>query len=145
MRDAVTFAEVLEAHLGCTAVPPPPLRAWNGRPVTAPLFAFELPLTAARPAPAPPRPEPPRPIAQRLRLTTMEQRALDALNALGAGLDDALTPAVLRRAFRVLAHRYHPDRHPGSNTAELDRLARLFAEATAHYRLLWAALDARTH
>jgi hypothetical protein len=138
--NAATFAELLDAHLGCTDVPPPVARGWTGRPVTAPLFAFELPLTA-KPAPAAPRPEPQRPAAPRLRLTTVEQQALDALNALGAGLDDELTPATLRRAFRGLAHRYHPDRHPGRSAAEHARLARLFAEVTAHYRLL----SARTH
>jgi hypothetical protein len=145
VRNDVSFAEILDAHLGCTDVPPPAARAWTSRPVTAPLFAFELPLTTARPAPTAPRPEPPPPVTPRRRLTTVEQQAVDALNTLGAGLDDALTPAALRRAFRALAHRYHPDRHPGRSSAEHERLARLFAEATAHYRLLAAALDGRTH
>ncbi len=62
------------------------------------------------------------------------------LNDLGADLDDSLSPSTLRRAFRQLAHRYHPDRHPGRNAAELQQLARLFTEATEHYRVLAAAL-----
>jgi hypothetical protein len=122
----MSFAEILDTHLSCTNVPPPP-RVWSGRALTTPLFAFELPLTAARTAPA----EPPRP----LHLTSIERQTLD----------DARTPDALRRAYRNLALRYHPDRHQGCGAAEHERLASLFAEATAYYRLLAASLDARTH
>jgi DnaJ-class molecular chaperone len=66
-----------------------------------------------------------------------------ALNVLGAGLDETVSPETLRRAFRRLARRYHPDRHPESSGAESARLARLFADATEHYRLLAAGLDRR--
>ena len=117
MQNAVTFAEILDTHLGCTNVPPPP-RVWSSRPVTPPLFAFELPLTAARPAPVAPR--------LPLRLTPLERQTLD----------DAGTPDALRHAYRTLARRYHPDRHAGCSAAERERLARLFAEATEHYRRL---------
>lgn len=117
MQDAATFAEILDTHLGCTVVPPPAApRAWSDRPLTTPLFAFELPLTAARRGPV----EPPLPA----QLTSAERQTLD----------DARTPDALRHAYRKLAHRYHPDRHPASTVAERERLARLFAEATAHYR-----------
>ena len=85
---------------------------------------------SARPAPAP-----------KFRLTTLEARALAALNALGADLDDSVCPETLRKAFRRLAHRYHPDRHPGIGATETARLARQFADATAHYRPLAAGLD----
>ena len=118
MQDAATFAEILDTHLGCTVVPPAAPRDWNNRPLTSPLFAFELPLTATRRAPvAPPLP---------VQLTTLERQTLD----------DARTPDALRHAYRKLAHRYHPDRHPASTVAERERLARLFSEATEHYRLL---------
>jgi hypothetical protein len=122
----MSFAEILDAELGCTNVPPV-VQVWNARPVTAPLFAFELPLTAARPAPTPvpARAEAPPPV----RLSTLERQTLD----------DARTPDALRRAYRTLARRYHPDHHHGSNAAERERLARLFAEATEHYRLLRAS------
>jgi len=118
MRNGTSFAEMLDAHLGCTDVPPAAAHVWSNRPLTAPLFAFELPLTAARPAPV----EAPRPV----HLTSLERQTLD-----GAG-----TPDALRRAYRKLARRYHPDRHQGCGAAERERLARLFAEATDHYRLL---------
>jgi hypothetical protein len=126
MRDGASFAEVLDAHLGCTDVPLA-ARARSNSPVTAPLFAFEFPLPATRTV----RVESPRPV----RLTSFERQTLEA----------ARTPATLRRAFMTLARRYHPDSHPGCDPAEHARLARLIAEATAHYRLLSAALDARTH
>ena len=72
----------------------------------------------------------------------VEARALRELNRLGAGLDESLSQGTLRRAFRRLARRYHPDRHPESAAAEQERHAQLFADATAHYRVLSAALDA---
>jgi len=105
--------------------------------------AAESPIRDQRPAGSDTAP-PFRPVATATtRLTALEARAMAALNALGAGLDDTVSPDTLRRAFRQLAHRYHPDRHPGSSGAETARLARLFAEATDHYRLLAAGLDAR--
>jgi hypothetical protein len=119
----MSFAEILDAQLGCTSLPPA-ARAWNSRPVTAPLFAFDLPLTAARPAPLP-APAPVEP-ALPSRLTALDRQTLD-----GARTSDAL-----RRAYRMLARRYHPDRHQGCSADERERLARLFAEATHRYHLL---------
>jgi hypothetical protein len=122
MRNGASFAEILDAHLDCTDVPPA-ARARSNSPVTAPLFAFEFRLPATRTV----RVESPRPE----RLTSLERQTLE----------DARTPAALRRAFMTLARRYHPDSHPGCDPAEHARLARLFAEATAYFRLL----SARTH
>ena len=114
----MSFAELLDAQLGCTNVPPvAPMR--KSRPVTPPLFAFEFPL---RPAPAPARVEQPLPV----RLSALERQSLD----------EARTPDALRRAYRKLARRYHPDRHQECSAAERERLARLFAEATDLYSSL---------
>jgi len=125
MRHDATFAEVLDAHLGCTDVPPP-RRVWDSRPATSPLFSFERPAAVARPLAAsmtaPLLVDPPLPAA----LTTLERRTLD----------DASTLDALRRAYRTLARRYHPDRHQGCGPVERERLARLFAEATTRYRQL---------
>jgi hypothetical protein len=71
------------------------------------------------------------------RLTPAQTHALDTLCALGAGLlSDTYTDAELKSAFRVLARRFHPDRHPGSSDAERARLARAFASACDAYRTL---------
>jgi hypothetical protein len=125
MRHDASFAEMLDAHLGCTDVPPPP-RVWSTRPLTAPLFTFELPLTAGgRPAGLTARghapAEPPRPV----RLSAEERHTLD----------DAPSLDALRRAYRTLARRYHPDQHQACGPGERERLARLFAEATERYHL----------
>ena len=115
----MSFAEILDAQLGCTNVPPA-APVWNSRPVTTgPLFAFDLPLRPA-PVPAPARVEPPAPV----HLSAFERQSLD----------EARTPDALRRAYRTLARRYHPDHHQGGSAAERERLARLFAEATELYR-----------
>jgi len=164
MHGGPTFADVLEATLGAHAEVPPSRAQWSNRPITPPLFVFgdtghtgqrhvhpvsydsalfdapshgptsyaateEPPAWRVQPAP--------------IVLAPHEQEALAALNVLGAGLDEGLSPTDLRRAFRRLAHRYHPDRHPGSSHTEQERLARLFAEMTDHYRLLWTALNTR--
>ena len=134
---AVTFAEILEAELHCTNDPRASGNGWN-RPLTTPLFIFD-------------RLDPPRghfavhaeaPTKERATpLSAIEQRALLALNDLGADLDQPLSFKALRRAFRRLARRYHPDRHPGSGSAEQERLARVFVEVTEHYRVLAAAIQ----
>ena len=72
----------------------------------------------------------------RRRLAVAERRALEDIVALGAGLSDEFTHAELRSAFRLLARRYHPDRHSGSSDRERLRLSRLFARVRDAYRLL---------
>lgn len=124
---------MLAAQLNCTDVPHA-RGAWS-RPLTPPLFIFDLPRPAVRVSSAAPRRDMP-PL-----LSPLHIRSLAALNALGAGLDECLSPSTLRRAYRRLARRYHPDRHPGSGAAEQQRLARAFAEATEHYRVLKSALQ----
>jgi len=126
-------------------------RSWSrlsDRPMTPPLFVFGTPQfhfrqpqfgqatspsigerSAGRALPLP------------TTLTADEQRALGVLNDLGADLTATPSSSDLRRAYRRLARRYHPDRHPGSSHAEQVRLSRLFAELTDGYRVLAAALD----
>jgi hypothetical protein len=161
-----TFAQILESELNCTNVPRAS-GAWN-RPLTTPLFVFDRPRPVVtrggvdlrssvppfnpsrghRVAPThTPAPEShstpftrPRP-TRKVTLSVREMRALAALNDLGADLGEDLSASGLRRAFRRLARRYHPDRHPGTSAAEQERLSRLFAEATEHYRVLAAALQ----
>lgn len=69
-------------------------------------------------------------------LSSTHQRALDTLNALGANIGRDFSPEELRRAFRGLALRYHPDRHTSRSEAERAQLAALFGRAHDAYEQL---------
>ena len=64
---------------------------------------------------------------------------------LGAVIGPDFTEVELRSAFRALALRYHPDRHPGITEPERARLARLFADASECHRQLAAVVMAARH
>jgi hypothetical protein len=119
------FSEA-QRHFGAAAY------GWSGRG----------PTRLARPPIATPRPQPgsDRPRARRV-LTERQQDALATLNTLGAGLAPDFTARELRSAFRTLARRYHPDRHPGGTPHEAAQLSRLFADVTTSYRRLFALCD----
>ena len=85
-------------------------------------------------------PERPRPVRA---LTGAQQQSLEALNTLGAQLTSGFTGRELRRAYRAIAQRVHPDRQHDCGEAERARRARLFVAATAHYRHLLALGEAR--
>jgi hypothetical protein len=87
-------------------------------------------------------PTAPSPRAPRRSLSPGHQRALDALIGFGVDLDADFTEAELRSAFRALARRYHPDRHPGSDASENRRLAGVFSGLADHYRALLAVTRA---
>jgi len=61
------------------------------------------------------------------------ERALQVL-----GLPPAADRKAVRHAFRQLARRLHPDRHPGADSRQLAALMRGFAEVTAAYHELVA-------
>jgi hypothetical protein len=86
-----------------------------------------MPTAFVRPVPLP-RP--------RRVLTANQRQAFEALVGHGATLTVDFTDAELRTAFRILALRYHPDRHPGSNAVELRRLSAIFSTLTDAYRAL---------
>lgn len=46
----------------------------------------------------------------------------------------------LRSAFRALARRYHPDRHPFVSDSDKTTLSRQFTAITTHYDTLLTAL-----
>jgi hypothetical protein len=169
VRGGTTFAEIFEAELNCTDVPHA-RGAWSRPltaplfvferphpavrvasvgmrssvpPLNPPLHDSVAHVHAQVPAHAQDRHAPPfteSPTTRKIALSPLERRALVALNDLGAGLGESPSPSTLRRAFKRLARRYHPDRHPGSSAAEQERLARVFVEATGHYRVLASAL-----
>ena len=73
------------------------------------------------------------------RLSATQQRALGRLQRLGAlALDASFTDDQLRRAFRFLAKKLHPDRHPAASAAERARLASSFVALCESYRELTA-------
>jgi hypothetical protein len=89
--------------------------------------------TSAYPRPA--APQPARKPAR--RLTVAQQRALDALRAAGAiELTADFSEAELKSAYRTLARRFHPDRHPSADAVERARLAQIFGRVSEAYREL---------
>lgn len=81
----------------------------------------------------------------RRKLSMKQKDALDALRTLGARLDADFTLEELRTAFRMLALRYHPDRHITSSDAEQALLAVLFAQARDAYEELTVMAPATFH
>jgi hypothetical protein len=75
----------------------------------------------------------------RRMLSVRQAQALRDLVALGARLADDFTRQELRSAFRLLARRYHPDRHAGSSDAERARLSTVFAGVCDAYNALATA------
>ncbi|MEZ5284816.1 MAG: J domain-containing protein [Vicinamibacterales bacterium] len=149
------FADVLDEALGAyTTRARTRQAAWSEGttdsfrlPPRDPFLFFRLPdlnaRVAASPRPAAPPPPPPAPEPEPPRvartLTRAQQQALDALNGLGAGLTAAFDLDDLRRAYRRLAFRLHPDRHQDASPAERVRLSHAFGAAAAHYRVLLGA------
>jgi hypothetical protein len=145
---AASFADVLDEALRL-AVPDAGDFAGAGpatppaRPYVAHPFLFARPLTASmprwlwlsQPETPPVRPDHP--------LTDHQRQALDRLVDLGASLAANFTAAELRREYRLLAFRYHPDRHAGAGELERTSLARAFAATTTDYRSLRAVVEPR--
>jgi hypothetical protein len=78
-----------------------------------------------------------RPARPTRRLTATQRIALDCLRDLGAStLPDDFTDAEAKRAFRLLARRYHPDRHPDADEGQRSHLSREFDRITHAYRQL---------
>jgi hypothetical protein len=117
---------VLLFTTGANPQPIPPHRIFGAygpgvRPRMAPVG---LPASASRP----PRP--------RRVLSARQQQALEQMVHLGAHLGRDFTSRELRTAFRTLARRYHPDRHPGTSEFEKAKLSRQFATLHDAYRVL---------
>lgn len=159
MRRRPSFTEELEGALGSDRDRPPSTQATSSVPrAVSPPFVFAGPQprfhgrivgrafralagspdehASSRRQASPPRSAHP--------LTATERRAFNELVALGADLPINFTRADLRRSFRSLARRYHPDRHPTSTPADRARLAAAFASVSDHYRCLTALLDRLT-
>jgi len=83
----------------------------------------------AAPSSAPPRQE--RPAPEQPPPDGSRARALQTLGLAGEPGVDAV-----RAAFRQLARRWHPDRHPGANELTRAALCRRFAQITGAYEAL---------
>ncbi len=81
----------------------------------------------------------PKPVRPKRDLGSSQQRALDELVSLGAGLEPDFTTDELRSAFRRLARQYHPDTHPESGEPEKQRLSQIFGRVRDAYEHLQAA------
>ena len=69
-------------------------------------------------------------------LTRRQREAVDVFRTLGVDIPADFTPEELRTAFRTLARRFHPDRHPGCSDADRVLLCSLFGHARDAYRVL---------
>ena len=143
MARGVSFAEVLDekvaGHRKAEPAPAPhvPFTPTIGFYFDTGTVAPEVRARAtarARAAAPPPRaaagPRPPR------TLTASERQALETLVGLGAAIDADFTAETLRSAFRLLARRHHPDRHPRSSDLERARQSAVFAQLHDAYRRL---------
>ena len=81
-------------------------------------------------------PPPPPPVRPRRTLSPRQREAFAAFVQLGARISDDFTEQELRSMFRLLALRYHPDRHPGSTDSERERLSVRFAQLHDAYESL---------
>jgi hypothetical protein len=141
------LAEKLKAHSAAWAARPMMDAAWrpaapaagfsplgwgafsaNDMARGAACFAY----AAGQPRTAKPKPAPPaRP------LTAAQRAALECLRAFGAPLAGAaVTDSEVKAAFRELARRFHPDRHPEADDAERQYLGRAFGQIAEAYRVL---------
>jgi hypothetical protein len=155
MRGGTVFADILEEkireeHLAASAASRPYRRpptlgyflftsgsvpaanaeragtAWRRpRPQAAAPHGWSQPASARAARPRPSR-----------RLTAAQQSAFDTFLELGASVGPDFSAGELRSAFRELARRFHPDRHPGIAGEERARLTGLFVRAREAYRIL---------
>ncbi len=154
----LTFADALDAALGTErgyAPVPPPSATFTSRHANPFLFsswtaqrAMDGYAKVRQPrmeqAAAEPRMVPPPPAPRPVRVLTDAQRGeLLALQRSGAALTPDFTVAELRREYRKLARRFHPDSHPGCSPAAAESLSREFAAVTASYQRLLASVDPR--
>lgn len=88
------------------------------------------------PQPREERSERPRTVSR--MLTVVERRALETLVQHGACLTPAFSAVDLRREYRRLARRLHPDAHPECTAAELAQMSAQFAVVSSSYQVLIA-------
>lgn len=138
------FADLLDAALAVpAAADAAEPRRWArtpAAPAASTVLLFATPLTSRVPrwlaaAGAPAARRSPH------RLTADQQQAFDRLRLLGAELHAGFTAGELRREFRRLARRFHPDAQGSGTAVDRAAAARCFAEAADACRRLSTVLD----
>lgn len=76
-------------------------------------------------------------------MTSVQRLAFIRFAALGGVLRANFSATDLRREYRLLAQRYHPDRNTSANPLEREACNARFGEATACYRCLRAVVGPR--
>ncbi len=142
---ASRFTAVLDEALRRAAPEPeiPGATAWTRWPDAPPAAPFLRvpPLTAAAPRWTLADGAPVRRPAH--RLTAEQQQAFERFERLGARVPSGFTADELRREYRHLAVRFHPDRHGDCSPLEREQRARSFSEAADLYRVLRAVVEPR--
>lgn len=115
--------------------------AWRSEPPLGSAFLFSRPLTSAAPRWIGGEATPPRRPAH--AFTDVQRLAFARFVLLGADLAADFTAEDLRREYRRLARRYHPDGHAHSAPLERAQLARSFVEAAEDYRCLREVVETR--
>jgi len=158
MRRTVSFAQVLDETLAAASEPlnAGPMHRSYAAPHVLGFFDFSAPGRQPGAATVPSRAHSAasiwglgadRPVSPQMSstprvqryLNTEERQALQDFATLGADLAPDFTDTELRAAFRDLARRYHPDRHPESDGAKKAYWSVLFARVHTAYRTLQRA------
>lgn len=150
---APSFAEVLDDALAGAGAHARRTVAWSaaaGVRDAADPFVFARPMspgaawTRSYPRPgAPPAPPPSRPRLEAPRLDAVQQHAFDRLVALGATLSATFTADDLKREYRRLALRYHPDRRTAGLAAGPSDASATFATIADACRCLRQVVEPR--
>lgn len=114
-------------------------------PTAAPVAAadpclFPRPLAAVPPQWTRAYPQAPHPPH---RLSGRQRQAFERLTALGASLPANFTAEALRREYRQLARRLHPDSQSGAAGLSAAERSRAFMDATESYRCLRLLVEFR--
>jgi hypothetical protein len=152
MRQCGSFSDILEQKIGDFEPEPPAACAHEWRPMPGPTVLYfdsrfygaqglprHIPAGATHRPSVRPLVRPARVVRPQRTLTPIQRQALESFASHGAALATDYTDSELRSAFRTLARRYHPDRHPESGAEQQARLSRTFSGLSDAYRHLIAA------
>lgn len=141
MLDEALARAARDAAAAPAPQPSGPAWAWRSEPPLGSAFLFARPLTAATPRWTGGETRPPRRPAH--VFTDVQRLAFERFVLLGADLTDDFSAEDLRREYRRLARRYHPDGYGDCSALEQAQRARSFVEAAEDYRCLREVVETR--